>query len=195
MHSLFDPVIVLAAQVLLALVFIAAGIGKMRDWGQFLGLVQNYRVLPRYAVPAVAYALPPAECAIGAGLLMAQTRTPSALLAAVLLSIFAVTIAVNVLRGRTEIDCGCFRTSLKQRLSWWLVMRNLVLIALTLVIVVAADPPAAARATVWVDSVSGVVAGSVLFGLYAAANLLGTLPASSSKASAAHHAQPEQGHA
>jgi len=103
MHSLFDPVIVLAAQVLLALVFIAAGIGKMRDWGQFLGLVQNYRVLPRYAVPAVAYALPPAECAIGAGLLMAQTRTPSALLAAVLVLASVTAFAKEHGRGHVRV--------------------------------------------------------------------------------------------
>jgi hypothetical protein len=36
-------------------------------------------------------------------------------------------MAVNLARGRSDIDCGCFIGLLRQRISWALVARNLVL--------------------------------------------------------------------
>ena len=42
-------------------------------------------------------------------------------------------MAINLARGRRNIDCGCFQSALKQRLSWVLVARNVVLAALLLV--------------------------------------------------------------
>jgi len=37
-------------------------------------------------------------------------------------------VAINVQRGRTNIDCGCGGVEGKQRLSWSLVARNGVLV-------------------------------------------------------------------
>ncbi|MEF9603853.1 methylamine utilization protein MauE, partial [Paracoccus sp. PXZ] len=79
--------------------------------------------------------------AVAAGLVMTPLAAPAAITAAGLLLVFAAALAINVLRGRTQIDCGCFRNGLKQPVSWLLVLRNLVLTGLALA--VAAGLPAA----------------------------------------------------
>jgi hypothetical protein len=49
-----------------------------------------------------------------------------------LLLAFAAAMAINLARGRSDIDCGCFIGVQKQRISWPLVVRNLVLASLGL---------------------------------------------------------------
>jgi hypothetical protein len=52
--------------------------------------------------------------------------------AAAQLILFAAAIAINLRRGRSSIDCGCFSSRLRQRISAWMVARNLVLALLAL---------------------------------------------------------------
>jgi hypothetical protein len=80
----------------------------------------------------------------------------------VLLVLFAGAIAVNVMRGRTDIDCGCFRSALRQNLSWWLVLRNAVLLVLAL----ACLPGASGRELGWADNFVVVMASLTLFTAY-----------------------------
>lgn len=110
------------------LVFLAAGVAKLRNRRVFPGVVANYRLLPDALVGPVATVLPWAEVLIGAALLggIALAAVP----AAGLLLAFAVAMAVNIGRGRAHIDCGCGRSELRQPLSRNLVVRNVVLAAL-----------------------------------------------------------------
>ncbi len=182
---LFDPAIVLAAQVFLACVFLGAAVGKLRAWTQFQGVVQNYRLLPAPFALAVAYGLPPLELAVGAALLVPLAAPVAAGAgaagAALLLLVFAGAMAINIMRGRTDIDCGCFQSAFKQRLSWWLVGRNLIMAAVALDIAYAAAGGAANRVTGVLDTAGALVSGLALFALYTAGNSLNALsPLSSS---------------
>jgi hypothetical protein len=38
-------------------------------------------------------------------------------------------MTINLARGRTEIDCGCFKSGFSQTISGWLVGRKLLLAA------------------------------------------------------------------
>lgn len=110
------------------LVFLTAGIAKLRNRRIFAGVVANYRLLPAGLVGPVAMALPLAEVLIGAALLVGVAA--AAIPASALLVAFAVAMTVNIGRGRAHIDCGCGRSELRQPLSRTLVLRNLVLAAL-----------------------------------------------------------------
>ena len=83
-------------------------------------------------VRPVAYALPIVETAVAVALLIPMSRGYAGWSAALLLVVFTLAVAINLFRGRREIDCGCFSSELKQRLSWWLVVRNVVLGGLAL---------------------------------------------------------------
>jgi uncharacterized membrane protein YphA (DoxX/SURF4 family) len=161
-----DPVVSLVACASLALVFAASAAGKFRTWRDFPGVVQNYRLLPEVAVRPVAYALPVAEAAVALGIVAGPTRPLAAIAAAVLLVVFSVAVVVNLARGRRHIDCGCFRFAMRQPLSWWLVGRNGLLIAMA---VVAAPRTTATRALTWLDGLTVASAAASLFALNLAA--------------------------
>ncbi|MGH6896711.1 MAG: MauE/DoxX family redox-associated membrane protein [Geminicoccaceae bacterium] len=161
MRLLHDPAAIWAVRFALAAVFALAAFTKLRALDEFIGVVHNYRVLPEVLVRPVAYGLPPLEAAIAVGLLIEPTRMLAATGATVLLLAFALAMAVNLARGRVEIDCGCFASALKQRISWSLVARNLVLIGLALLVL---RPPLPARTLIWLDlvTVGSAALGAVL---------------------------------
>ena len=97
-----------------------------------------------------------------------------------LLLIFAAALAVNVLRGRTWIDCGCFRNGLKQTVSWLLVARNIGLAAAAVAVV--GLLPASGLPRV-LEVFVGFVSGATAMLLYLSASLLGGLAAAQSATS------------
>ena len=162
---MLDPVAVWTARLVLAAVLAMAAFTKLRALEEFVGVVHNYRILPEFLVRPAAYGLPPLEAAIALALLIEPTRSAGAIAAAALLAVFAVAMALNLARGRVEIDCGCFAATLRQRISWALVGRNLALIGLaTLAIPATTDT----RALTWLDAVTIVAASSSAVLLYVA---------------------------
>ena len=126
------PMIDLFLRFLLALVFAVAAISKLQNADEFHGVVRNFRLLPEAVDGAFAAALPWVELVIAASLLLGIATLASGAIAGVLLLVFAAAIAINIVRGRTEIDCGCFRQGMRQRLNWALVARNIALCAAAL---------------------------------------------------------------
>ena len=160
-----DPVVLVAAQALLAVVFGLSAAGKLRAWDAFVGIVENYRILPHIVVRPVARTLPLAELAVAVGVLFAGTRRYAAIAAIVLLAVFTIAITVNLARGRRHIDCGCFGfgPSSRQTLSWWLVARNGALMVLAAILVPAV---ALARAAHALDVVTGIAGATGIVVLY-----------------------------
>lgn len=117
----------LSLMLLLGAIFALAAAGKLAAWHELSGVVQNFRLLPQRMVQPVTVLLPVAETAIAAGLQVPAARSAAAWGAAALLLMFAAALAINLRRGRREIDCGCFRSDLRQPVSTALVLRNLLL--------------------------------------------------------------------
>lgn len=122
-----DPALALTLALLLAAIFAAAAIAKLRAIEVFTGVLASYRLLPDAMVQPFAYLLPIVELGTALHLLLPVTRPAAAAAAVLLLLLFAAAMAVNLARGRRDIDCGCFVGRLRQRLSWPLVVRNLLL--------------------------------------------------------------------
>jgi hypothetical protein len=124
-----EPALHTASLVLLAGTFVIALQGKLRDFDGFVGTVANYRLLPGTWAGPAAFLTVSGEIAAVSLLLPPATRPAGAALAALLLAVFTVAIGINLARGRFTIDCGCFRGFLRERLTGWHVVRNLVLLA------------------------------------------------------------------
>lgn len=171
-----DPVVSHALSAALSVVFLHGAWQKMRDREEFAGILENYRLLPSAAVNWMAGLLPLIEAIAGSLLLFQATRVPGALLAFALLLLVTAAVAINLVRGYSEIECGCggFSGGVSgQTLTWGLVLRNLALIA--------ALPWIAAesvvRETVWIDYTTIACATLALLGLYAlVSQLLATQP-------------------
>jgi hypothetical protein len=109
----------------LALLFAAAGLYKLRNRAKFQAQLAEYRLLPPVLTPAASLMLAAIELALAPLLLLPATRAVAGYAAAALLIGYAIAIAVNLLRGRSHIDCGCGDSP--QLLSEWLLLRNAVL--------------------------------------------------------------------
>ena len=165
---------VTAVRIATALIFFTAAFGKMRSWGTFEGVIANYRLLPDPLNRVVAWALPPAEMLLAFALILGAPQAEIA--AGALLCVFAAAMAINLKRGRTHIDCGCFDASLRQTLSWALVVRNALLALLLIVVARSRHVDDAADA---VTLTMGVLAGAALFMVVQCANIVAALPAKS----------------
>ncbi|MBK7023741.1 MAG: methylamine utilization protein MauE [Sulfuritalea sp.] len=168
---LLDPVATSALSAVLSVIFLTGAWQKLRDLALFQANIENYRLLPDGLAWPAALLLPLWELAAGVLVLFDATRTVGAVLAIGLLAVVTTAVAINLLRGRTEIDCGCGSLGGHvgdQTLSWGLVARN-ALLALAAVLTLRED---AARALVWIDYLS--VAGGTLglLGLYVTVNQL-----------------------
>jgi hypothetical protein len=155
-----DPVAVGAVLGALALVLFAAAWHKLSEPDVFAGALQAYQLLPAGAVTAVARLLPWVEIAIGAALLAPASRDPALWAFAALILVYAVAMAVNLWRGRRQIDCGCGGEV--HPLSWALVLRNAVLAGAALLVA----GPTAQREFEWLDGVSLVVGVLAFYALY-----------------------------
>ena len=124
----------------IALLFgIAAG-HKLADRERFLAVLGNYDLVPARLVPLAGMAIVAAEVGAALLLVLPPVRTPGAYLSVALLAAYALAIAINLLRGRTRIDCGCLGFGRHDRIAWTMVARNLVLIALALALLLPASP-------------------------------------------------------
>jgi hypothetical protein len=119
-----DASLVLAARVLLVLIFARSLYSKSRRYDEFVGVVANYGLVPTVLVPAVAWFVLVSEGLVLLSLTIGRAITWGASLAALLLCSFGVAITINLARGRTEIDCGCFSGDLRHPIGLELLIRN-----------------------------------------------------------------------
>lgn len=172
MSILAEPVLAIFVRSFLILLFAGAALSKLRHGEEFFGVVRNFRMTPEWLARPVAAALPWLELATAAGLAIPASAPVAAAFAGGLLILFGVAIGVNVARGRTAIDCGCFRNGMKQPLSWLLVGRNAVFAAAAFAL--AWSLPGASAPTPVALAV-GVLASGLAMLLYFSVSFLGGL--------------------
>ncbi|TCW79817.1 methylamine utilization protein MauE [Burkholderia sp. SRS-46] len=153
---MIDPVLATGAQAGMAIVVLLGAVAKMRRPAAFRDALGGYRLLPGALIAPAAFALPLAETLGAAALLFPDTRTFGAGVLVALLLAFAVALAINILRGHTDIDCGCSgfaatrpaaRADAPRGIGWFHVARALLLAALA----ATAFVEQATRAIVWFD--------------------------------------------
>lgn len=121
------PYFIAALRLLLALIFIVAGIGKSRKLDLFSRQVAAYKVLPSFLVRPVAYFLPWLELILGFLLLFGWHTKIAAALTGFMYAVFTAALSVNLVRGRKDLDCGCFGSQQKHKITRWLVVRDICL--------------------------------------------------------------------
>jgi len=131
-----DPLVVLTISGSLSVLFAISAVHQGWSVSTFVGVVRNYRLLPEIVVMPVAGLILSAQGLTAAALIWEPTRTAAACAAAGLLGLFAAAMGINILRGRTRIDCGCAGARPGEGIAPWMVWRNVMLagIALSLLI-------------------------------------------------------------
>jgi len=117
-----DPAVAYLIIVSAALLFFVAAIHKLRDLWRFREVFAAYRLVPagRHLAPIV----PALELAVAVGLLFDNLRILALWTGVALLLAYATAIALNLFRGRRDLDCGCAGPNERRPISAWMVWRN-----------------------------------------------------------------------
>jgi methylamine dehydrogenase accessory protein MauD len=158
----------LIARLLLAGVFLVAGVAKLADRAGSRKAMIDFGVPTALATP-LAVLLPLAELGVAISLIPVATAWWGAVGALGLLLLFVVGITVNLARGRKP-DCHCFGQLHSAPAGWKTLVRNGVLAAVAGFVVWEGRDSAGASAVSWLGALSitqlvGLVFGLVVLGL------------------------------
>jgi|ERR1051326_5489978 hypothetical protein len=122
-----------ACQTFTGMLLLASALAKLANSGRFAEAVRGFQLVPVSLERVVAWSIIAGEGLSGLALLLAAILRQSllnvaAVAAMVLFSVFGLAMAVNLLRGRKKISCGCFASDEQTVISWWLVGRNGLLV-------------------------------------------------------------------
>ena len=165
---LTDPAVSAMLVAAIAVLLLVSATQKLRDVPSFHGVLDSYALLPAALLRPTAWTLPIVEASAGLSLLGERTRVLGAALGLTVLGAVTLAVAINLLRGRTDLGCGCGGIEDEQSLSWILVMRNLLL-AGVLSLSLAHPTP---RAFMWLDYLTIGLGAIALYGMYVSANQL-----------------------
>jgi peroxiredoxin len=161
----------LIARLLLAAVFLVAGIAKFADLAGSRQALRDFGVPAQLSTP-LGTLLPLAELAVAVALLLPVTAWWGALGALALLLLFVVGIGYNLVRGRHP-DCHCFGQLHSAPAGWLTLIRNLVLATVAGVVVAFGRSMPAPGVLDWLAPLSVSQRIEVLAGLVVLVLLIG----------------------
>ena len=98
----------IAGQVILAAIFIYAGIAKLREpWPSFAVSIESFKLVPESWLEPMAKYLPWAELALGLAVLSGVLLRWTAGIASLVLALFFAVLIRAYALGM-QVDCGCF---------------------------------------------------------------------------------------
>jgi hypothetical protein len=106
----------------------SAGAAKLGDRAVFGSQIASYQILPLGMSRALGHLLPFLEILAAVSILLWPVL--GGIICAGLFLSFGLAIALNLLRGRRELRCGCFGPRAVHLISWWHVFFDLSLAVL-----------------------------------------------------------------
>ena len=163
---MIDPLIIRLAAFALGALLLGAAWHKARQGPGFEAILAEYKLLPGAVIGVAARLVPALEAVLGLAWVAGFALPLVASLTAVLFAVYGLAIAINLLRGRRHIDCGCGfggRSGRGGTLSWLLVARNGLLAAVALL---AWLPPVPRElgAVDWLTTLAALATLALLFG-------------------------------
>ncbi|MBV9281191.1 MAG: DoxX family membrane protein [Chloroflexi bacterium] len=142
-----ESALLLGARVLVGGIFLIAGVAKVGSPGAFAEAIRAFHILPGDLVMPFARIVPWLELLVAAYLLAGFLTRVGALGSCLLLGSFVYALADSLATGNTNHACGCFGSGAGatpilaflaggDTVTWWDVIRDLILIALSLLVLV-----------------------------------------------------------
>jgi len=124
------------AALLIAGLFVASGLGHIRDYAGFAATLSAYRLVPTAAARWTAAAVIAVELG-AAGLIVAMGPVAQAGLATLagIAAVGAILITFDLVTGNRAHACGCL-SGAHGSLSWWLPLRSAVVAACAVLVAV-----------------------------------------------------------
>lgn len=115
--------------LLVAVVFIYAGVDKIFHYDGFVNALASYSVMPQGLAPLLAMPLILVEVFTGLGILLKRWRRPALATAMTLLSVFTVALVINLYVAPGSV-CGCWFTITIGKSTGSHVAQNLLWLAM-----------------------------------------------------------------
>lgn len=119
---------IVVARLVVAGVFLWAGLPKLLDPATFAEDISNYNLLPDSTVGYAAVIVPVVEIVIALALVAGVEVKGAALLAAGMLVVFIAAMGQAMARG-IDLSCGCFGAATETEVGWGPIVRNVGLTA------------------------------------------------------------------
>lgn len=129
-----NTVLVLIARIVVALMFIIVGVGKIAHPDEFAREISNYQLLPILFINPLAIILPWLEVITGMMILFGIQIRANAFIVSLMLITFTTAIIIAVAKG-LSIDCGCYSQIAAQKVGLPKILENTGLIILSLILV------------------------------------------------------------
>lgn len=126
---------IVAARLVVAGVFLWAGVPKLLDPAGFAQDISNYNLLPDAVVGYVAAIVPVVEIVVALALVAGVEAKGAAVVAGAMLAVFAAAMGQAMARG-IDLSCGCFGNAAEATVGWGSIARNAGLIAACALVVV-----------------------------------------------------------
>jgi len=168
---MLDPLVIRLLSLAFALLLATMAWHKLADLARFCGILAAYQLLPAALATPAAWLFAALEMALAGAWALGWNPAMTGAATVFLLGVYTLAVGVNVLRGRTYIDCGCgFGASAGsgQRLRGRLLLRNALLMVGALAATLSATPRELSPS----DHFGLAGAGIVLALLYLGANQL-----------------------
>jgi hypothetical protein len=131
----WGPNLKTAVRMLLGLILMATSIAKLSNLPAFVAILHSYRILPQGLHWPAAIIITVSELVIGSWLCWGRHLRQAARTSLALHGAYAGFAASMLLRKVPILNCGCFGSYLARPLSWMTVSQNLLLVALSLLLV------------------------------------------------------------
>jgi uncharacterized membrane protein YphA (DoxX/SURF4 family) len=128
-----------AARWIVGLVLSLAGVAKLRSPGSLSRALPSLAGVPHKLIGPVALLLPGLELILGIMLLVGLGSSIAGAASAALFALFTVVIGLNIASGR-HVECSCFGNATSQRMGGATVIRNTLLLLLSLAVTTIASP-------------------------------------------------------
>ncbi len=126
--------VLLICRIIVGLMFIVVGVGKIANPEEFAQEIANYQILPYLFVNITAIIVPWIELFAGILLLLGVQTKSSSIVIAVMTVVFTIAVIIAIAKG-LNIECGCYSNIASQQVGLPKVLENIGLLILTFIII------------------------------------------------------------
>ncbi|MGC4377299.1 MauE/DoxX family redox-associated membrane protein [Fictibacillus sp. Mic-4] len=117
-------------RMVIGIIFFSSFISKITNLTEHSNVIKSYKILPNKFVMSFAFVEISLEFFSSLLVLLGYLQEIASSILILLLILYSLAISLNLFNGRTRISCGCKGVMGDHKLSWILVLRNLLIICL-----------------------------------------------------------------
>lgn len=132
-NILNNEYVLLICRIVVGLMFIVVGVGKIAHPEEFANEIANYQILPNVFINIFAIIIPWIELFAGTLLIFGVQTEASSLVLGAMTIVFTTAVIIAMAKG-LNIECGCYSNIASQQVGLPKVLENVGLLVLTIII-------------------------------------------------------------